>query len=260
MSFAKAAEILGAAWREHAIIDALPPECRPADVDAGYAIQDAVMTALNEPLVGYKIAATSAAGQAHIAIDHPIWGQLPASRVLASGAGVSLRGNAMRVAEAEFVFSFARTLPARAEPYQWPEVQRYVGELRPGIELPNSRFRDFAAAGAAQLVADDACACTFVLGAPVAEDWRSSDLAAHAVSVHVAGELAASGTGSDALGDPRTALIWLVNELSRRGRNIEQGCFVTTGVCGRPAPIQPGQQVRADFGRFGQVRVSLHEG
>ena len=252
-------QILLDAWRHDRAIDALPGAVRPTDIAAGYALQDAVIEMLGEHVVGYKIAATSAAGQAHIAIDSPISGQLRESRVLAPGTPAPMAGNSMRVAEAEFVFEFGVDVVPRDTPYTVAEAMTFTANLRLGIELPNARFRDFVAAGAAQLIADNACAYAFVLGPRVAQPWRDLDLAAHPVQTLVDGEVVSRGTGGDALGDPRKALTWFVNHYSERGRPIAAGSFVTTGVCGKPAPILPGQHVTVDFGDFGQLAVDLRD-
>ena len=252
-----AVEILADAWRHDRIIDALPASLQPADIAAGYLIQDAVIAAMGEPVVGHKIAATSASGQAHIAIDHPISGQLQKSRVLPPGVPAPMAGNLMRVAEAEFVFSFNADIFPRDAPYSVKEVMASVSDLHLGIELPNSRFRDFVSVGAAQLIADNACAYMFVLGPPVSGRWRDIDLAAHTMKTSVNGEVLSQGIGGDAFGDPRAALTWFVNHYSERGRSIISGSFVTTGVCGKPAPVLPGQHVEADFGELGTLSVDL---
>ncbi|MDH3713096.1 MAG: fumarylacetoacetate hydrolase family protein [Gammaproteobacteria bacterium] len=250
-------EILLDAWRHHRTIDVLPDAVRPTDIAAGYALQDAVIETLGEPVSGYKIAATSAAGQAHIAIDHPISGQLRESRVLSPGTPAPMAGNTMRVAEAEFVFEFGVEVVPRDMPYTVDEAMAFTSHLRLGIELPNARYRDFVNAGAAQLIADNACAYAFVLGPRVAQPWRDVNLAAHPVKTLVNGEVASRGVGGDALGDPREALTWFVNHYSQRGRQIAAGSFVTTGVCGEPASILPGQHVDVNFGSFGELSVDL---
>jgi 2-keto-4-pentenoate hydratase len=57
------------------------------------------------------------------------------------------------------------------------------------------------------------------------------------------------------LGDPRTALTWLVNELRGLGLILEAGQFVTTGTCMKPLEIEPGDAVTADFGVLGAVSL-----
>ena len=165
----------------------------------------------------------------------------------------------MRVAEAEFAFRMAADFPHRARPYGVDEVLASVATLHPAIEIPDSRYVDFTAAGAAQLIADNACAHEFVLGSPAPDSWRSIDLAAHRVIGRIAGSVEHEGTGANVLGDPREAMAWLVNELSRSNLTLRAGQVVTTGTCLVPLPIAPGDRVTADFGEFGTVSVSFDE-
>ena len=252
-----AAAILWQNWQQRTRIDQLPPECRPADRAAGYSAQKEIVKFSGQKVAGWKIAATSAAGQKHIGVDGPLAGPLLANRVLTDNSIVPLDGNIMMVAEAEFAFRFARALPKRENPYTQDEVLDAVGSLHPAIEVPDSRYNDFATVGAPQLIADTACADWFVLGAPTSADWRGRDLVAHAVTAYRNGEKAATGSGANVLGDPRIALAWLVNEVCTYGDGIAVGQFVTTGTCVVPVPIHRGDTFRADFGDFGTVDAKL---
>ena len=253
----EAAQLLLAAWTGTTRIDGLPLRCRPAHLDQGYAIQDALLIATGETLAGYKIAATSVAGQQHIGITHPITGGLLNSQIRSPGAQVSLSGNQMCAAEAEFVFEFKARVPPRSTQYSRVEVLQAVSALRLGIEIPDSRLSGFEGAGAPQLVADNACAHLFVLGQAVGSGWRQDDLAAQRVALCVDGDESAVGYGADALGDPRDALVWFVNHLSSRGKMIEPGQFVTTGVCAGPVTVKSGQSVIARFDGYGDVNLTL---
>ena len=102
-------------------------------------------------LFGWKIAATSEAGQKHINVAGPLAGRIFAERVVPDGGTASMAGNEMRVGEPEFAFRMGRGLPPRATPYSVDEVLRAVDTLHPAIELPDSRFADFVKAGEAQL-------------------------------------------------------------------------------------------------------------
>jgi len=128
-----------------------------------------------------------------------------------------------------------------------------VQALHVAIEVPNSRFVDFATAGEAQLIADFACACFVVLGREVTEDWRAVDLAKHQVNVVQNGVKVPTGVGSNVLGDPRIALTWLANELLDQGMQLKAGEIVMTGTCVVPVPVKTGDQLIADFGAFGRV-------
>lgn len=252
-----AAAILWEHWQQRARIDQLPEECRPADRAAGYAAQREIIRCSGQPVVGWKIAATSAAGQKHIGVDGPLAGPLLANRVLDSGATIPLDGNIMLVAEAEFAFKFRVELPARAEPYTRQEVLAAVESIHPAIEVPDSRYNDFVRVGAPQLIADTACACWFVLGPAANVEWQARDLVTHAVTAYRNGTHAATGRGGNVLGDPRIALTWLVNELRTYADGIHAGQFVTTGTCVIPVAISPGDRFRADFGDVGSVDVNL---
>ena len=168
--------MLGGAAARRERIEELPVHLRPVDLDEAYQVQSALIGQSKEEILGLKIAATSRAGQAHIGIDHPISGQLMSSQVVMPGDTADMHGNLMQAAEAEFVFEFTSAVMPRAEPYSWQEVMTYVGHLRLGIEIPDSRYRNFSSVGATQLIADNACAYLFVLGPRVQAEWRVDDL------------------------------------------------------------------------------------
>jgi 2-keto-4-pentenoate hydratase len=244
-------------WSGLRRVTALPPELRPASVEAGFAVQCELPAVTGQARAGWKIAATSTAGQAHIGVDGPLPGTLLSGRVSASPARFSLEGNLMRVAEPEFAFRMARALPARTAEYSQAEVLEAVGSLHPAIEIPDSRYEDFARVGAAQLLADSACASWFAFGPAAPEVWRATDLSQHPVPVSVNGKVVGTGRGSNVLGDPRNALTWLANALSRLGTGLSAGEIVTTGTCHAPVAIAPGDTVTADFGPFGRAEVSF---
>jgi 2-keto-4-pentenoate hydratase len=63
------------------------------------------------------------------------------------------------------------------------------------------------------------------------------------------------GSGAAVLGDARTALTWLVNELSGLGIDLLAGQFVTTGTCMPPIELREGDSVMADFEALGQISM-----
>jgi len=245
-------------FRDHGHLAALDPRCRPANRAEGYEVQAALLAAIGEPGIGWKIAATSAAGQKHIGVSGPLAGRLLQSRCLTDGATVSLAGNFMAVAEAEFAFRIGRDIKrVGSAPLSMSDVMASVEALHVAIEVPASRFKDFAKAGEAQLIAEFACACFFVVGQEVATDWRSIDLKDHLVSMTCNGATVAQGQGSNVLGDPRLALTWLANELVDHNRYLQAGDVVMTGTCVVPVPIKVGDTVTADFGVFGSVTAQF---
>jgi 2-keto-4-pentenoate hydratase len=250
----QAADLLWTAWREGRRLESLPAACRPGTVEDGYDVQDALAARHGGRRLGWKIAATSSDGQRHIGVREPLGGRLFTAFAHDDDACLPAGGLHMRVAEAEFAFRLGAGLPPRGRPYDTDEVMGAAAALYLAIEVPDSRYQDFAAIGAPQLVADDACAGFFVLGADVAE-WRSVDLAGHPVTAYRNGDVAARGSGANVLGDPRIALTWLANDRAKRGSGLEAGDVVTTGTCVKPVVIGAGDHVVMDFGPFGCVQV-----
>ena len=253
----EAAQILLSTWGAGQTIEALPESCRPSTLDEGYDVQATLAEQSGRRPVGWKIAATSSAGQKHIGVDGPLAGRLLDNRVHRAPATIVMGPNRMAVAEVEFAFVMARALPSRAAPYAMEEVFAAVASLHPAIEIPDTRYTDVTKAGAAQIAAECACAFEFAYGEAAPESWRGMNLAEHPVALYIDGALAASGIGRNALGDPRIALTWIANELSRQGRGLAAGDVITTGTCIVPAAVARGQALRADYGVLGSIEVRL---
>lgn len=251
---AAASQALHDHWRAGTKLAGLETSLRPADRIEAYAIQAAIEKHSTEKLFGWKIAATSESGQKHINVEGPMAGRILRETLIADGGTASMAGNEMRVAEPEFAFRMQADLPPRPAPYSPREVLDAVDTLHPAIEIPDSRFADFVGAGAAQIIADNACAHLFVLGAPTASQWRTLDLV-EARPVITLGGRQYIGHGKNVLGDPVIALTWLANELRGLGVTLRAGEVVTTGTCHPPLPIQSGDLIEADFGVIGKVSV-----
>ena len=256
-----AARLIWRHWQDGNSLEQLPPDSRPLTRAQGYAVQACLPEVSGRAVLGWKIAATSLAGQQHINVSGPLAGRLLSGQVLAPFATVPSQGNRMKVAEPEMAFAFGIDLPARERAYGIDEVMQAVASLHPSLEIPNSRFGVFTQAGEAQLLADNACTHQFILGPRAPEGWRSLDLASHPVSARVTHRDGQTwerqGCGAAVLGDPRLALTWLVNELCGLGIDLHAGQWVTTGTCMPPLEVTEGDTVLADFGPLGQIGMQF---
>ena len=239
-------------------VEGLPQALRPENPAAGYEIQAQLQRLSAQPLFGWKLAATSKAGQDHIGVDRPLIGRLLAKQQIEDGASYrALDHNIMRVAELEFAFRFAEDVEAREAPWEPEEALARVATLHPAIELPDSRLRRYESVGAPQLIADNACAHFFVLGKASPDEWRKLDLAEQAPWGCIDGQRFRQGSGRHVLGDPRLALVWFLNETSRLRLKVRAGEIVSTGTCLQPIPIRHGVTVSGDFGALGTVAVHI---
>ncbi len=105
-----ASDLLWENWQAGTRFACLPDEIRPRTRAEGYAVQAVLERRSGAPLFGWKVAATSKAGQNHIGVDGPLAGRLLSENVSESGAELPLKANQMRVAEPEFAFRMARDL------------------------------------------------------------------------------------------------------------------------------------------------------
>jgi 2-keto-4-pentenoate hydratase len=251
----QASTLLVEHWQQGRRMARLPEAIRPQTRAEGYAIQARIERHSAKPVFGWKIAATSKAGQAHIGVDGPMAGRLLAERVLPDGGSTPLGANHMRVAEVEFAFRMGRDLTPRPTPYSTDEVLAAVDTLHPAIEIPDSRYDDFVTVGAPHLIADNACAHLVVVGAPAKTDWRKLDLAAHKGWGRNEGKYERAGSGANVLGDPRLALAWLANELRGLGLTLARGQTVITGTCVKPIEVEAGDHIVADLGILGGLSI-----
>lgn len=255
--FMAAARLLLRNWESTTRIAGLPEAMRPRSRAEAYETAALVARHSGSDVAGWKIAATSVAGQRHINVEGPLVGRILNNRLMPQNARVTLGDNIMRVAEAEFAFSFARDLPPRAVPYSEAEALDAVASLHLSIEIPDSRYADFTKVGAAQLIADTACASWLVLGPAVETPWRHLDLSGHAVKGLTNGAVVVEGTGKAVLGGPLKALTWFVNEASTYCGGVKAEQFVTTGTCIIPMAISPGDTILADYGELGTISCRI---
>ena len=251
----QAAKLIWNCWHTGDTMTRLPDELCPQTREEGYAIQAHFENFSDRPIFGWKIAATSIAGQNHIGVSGPLAGRILQERVFQPNTTLDFGANRMAVAEPEFAFRMGETLIPRPDEYSQAEVVSAVDGLHPAIEIPDSRFHDFASVGEEHLIADNACAHEFVIGPQMPDSWRSLDLSKHAVTISILNGISNKGIGSNVLGDPRLALTWIVNELSRNNISLIAGSTVATGTCTTPIGIKAGDTITADFGTLGGLQV-----
>jgi 2-keto-4-pentenoate hydratase len=253
----KTSEFLLGHWRKETRCENLVADLQPASKAAAYAVQAFMERQSAAALWGWKVAATSLAGQKHIGVTGPLAGRYIAERVVKSGQSIAFGRNHMKVAEVEFAFRLGADLPPRAMLYCEADVFGAVASLHPAIEIPDSRYDRFETVGEFALIADNACAHWLAIGEAAPDVWRDMDLAAFTPVGRIIGKGEWQGKGSNVLGSPCIAMTWLANELSALGIGLKAGQTVTTGTCLVPMAIAAGDRVEGDLGVLGQVVVTM---
>ena len=127
--FAKAAKALIEARLEGRQLDGLPDGVTLTTTADAYAVQDAIIEQLGEPVAGWKIGATSDAVMQLLGADEPFAGPMYAPQMHSSPASLRLPRQGILGIESEFSFQLATALPSRGTPYPEDEVAAAVGAV-----------------------------------------------------------------------------------------------------------------------------------
>jgi len=253
-TFSDTAAALARARKLQQKIAALPVP-GPQTLTEAYAIQDRLISAMQEPVVGWKVGATGPAGKAALDVSDPVAGPIFSSGVYASPSEIAAADDATFIVEAEFAFQIGQPLLPREGPFQRQQILDRVAGLFPAIEIVDTRFEKGFAVGGPWVVADGSASLAFVHGLSV-DAWRKLNLSEQRVQVLVNDQVTARGSGAAALGCPINVLEWLVDHLHRRGIALNAGDWVSTGLLTEVISIRPGDYCVADFGHLGQVEIA----
>jgi 2-keto-4-pentenoate hydratase len=257
----KAAEWLFRAHEAREKFAPLPAELAPRDAAGAYLIQTeyvALRAATRGPVTGYKIALTTPAMRAMVALNDSIAGDMLDKTILRGDSRVRAADYVRLIVEFEIAVQMAEDLPADGAPYNRKSVAGAVGALMPALELADDRNADYSSlpGNALMLIADNAWNEGAVLGAPV-RDWQGIDLAGLQGVATINGANVGTGHGRDVMGHPLDALAWLANNLAARGLGLWRGDVVITGSLVTSKFPQAGDLVRFEAGGLGAVELQV---
>jgi 2-keto-4-pentenoate hydratase len=234
----------------------LPPSGAPLSLDDAYAIQEAFVRECKLGVVGYKIGCASKESQALVGASGPFAARIFSTTRFDSPAEIRARDFFTLGVEAEFAFTMHTALPPRRAPYERAEVARAVASIAPVIELCDTRLENWKSARIEEIIADNGFHGGLVVGRAI-EQWQGPDLAGQQVALSVGGTVRARGTAAGSLGHPFDGMVWIANELSRRGYGLAAGDIVATGTFTGLHFVREPASVVADFGSMGQVEVEV---
>jgi 2-keto-4-pentenoate hydratase len=256
----RAAALLAQIRLDRTRLNALPRDCRPADLPAAYLVQDALHARLFAAgwgvLGGHKIGCTTPVMQAFLEIDHPCAGGVFVPTVQ-HRHGTFRHGDFRHVGvECEIAVRLAAGLPFSGAPYRREGIADAIGACMVAIEVVDDRYEDYRALDTPTLVADDFFNAACVLGAPV-EDWRALDLAGLRGRMTINGREVGIGKGGDILGHPLEALAWLANARAGRGRDLRAAEFVLLGSVVETRWVEAGDLVEAEIEGLGRASATF---
>jgi 2-keto-4-pentenoate hydratase len=239
----------------------IPAPLAPRTVEEAYAVQEGFQTCMAEvhgPIAGYKIALTTPVMQQMVGFHAPIAGAILGGTIHSSPVALRSTDYVRLGIECEIAVRLGVDLPAAKAPYSRDLIADAVAAVMPAFEVVDDRQADYAqlAAHVLSLIADNAWNAGVVLGAPLRE-WHGLDLAAARGAMVLNGVVVGEGRGRDVMGHPLEALVWLVNMLAQRGKNLTQGMIVMTGSIVATRFVKAGDAVSFSMDGLGEVRLSV---
>ena len=252
MSPAELAERLLAAQANGTAIDRIDPDARLSE-DEAYQVQFALVEAKlrqGDSVIGLKTGLTSVAKQQAMGVAQPVLGHLLASSLVQEGEPVSVAGLIHPRAEPELAFVLGRDIEA---PVNAVGAREAVESVLPGIEIIDSRFRDFRF-GLTDVIADNTSAARVAFGNI---RLRPDEIDARLVGMVFSknGAVESTAAGAALMGDPYEALAWLAGRACQLGRPLRAGQFVLAGALADAVPIAAGDSVTLEFDRLGTLSL-----
>ncbi len=203
--------------------------------------------------VGYKAGLTNPAVQQRFRTDQPVWGRLYPGMVLPSGSTVDAAFGARPLYEADML---VRVKSAAVNHARTPlEVLDAIDQVIPFIELPDLLVQVPPQLDGAGVAAINVGARLGVAGTPIAvpalraERYAMLDALAAMTVMLTDGSGARLGgsRGSDILGHPLQAVVWLAGALQKEDAALQPGDLVSLGSFSALLSPRPGLAVTATF-------------
>jgi 2-oxopent-4-enoate hydratase len=249
-------------WRAHRAREPIEPLTdRHPDlvIEDAYAVQGEVIKrriAGGARIIGRKVGLTSRPMQEMLGVNEPDYGVLLDEMFVEDGDEIDLAGLLQPRVEAELAFVMARDLAGPGA--TTATALAAIGGVLPAIEVVDSRIAGWRIR-LVDTVADNASSGLLVVGGrsrPVID----LDLRLVGVVVSRNGELADTGAGAAALGNPARCVAWLANKLATFGDTLRAGDVVLPGAVHKMIAVQPGDVFRAEFAGLGAVTARFSNG
>lgn len=244
------------ARREGRPIPVLSQHADELPVATAYGVQKAYVSRRideqQDRVAGFKAGLTSAAGRKRFGLDAPVAGVLLAAGRVDPGTVVAITGSSRIMIETEIGFVVGRRIEHPLADTN--DVRACVSAVFPAIEMPDLGYEDMSALTGADIIAANVSADRFIVGETIAVDRVS--LAALEVALVQGGTVVHTGHGREAMGDPWTAALWLINRTVRNGWVIEPGHVLLSGALGGMAVAKPGSYT-ATFNGLGEVAFEI---
>jgi 2-keto-4-pentenoate hydratase len=256
----RSAEIVVESRLAGAAFGGFPAGTGPVDEREGYLVAQAARDSLGDrgwgTLAGYKVGCTTRVMQEYLNLSNPAAGGILTGSVHTGSARLRLADYVRPGVECEIAVRLGDDLPAGRAPLRRADVVPAIGACLVALEVVDNRYTDVATLGVPALIADDFFGAGCVLGAETT-DIDPYDLAATTAYLEINETIVGHGRGSDILGDPLDALVWLANTVAETGTGLSAGHIVLLGSVVRAHWLDAPSEVVAVNTTLGRVSATF---
>ena len=230
------------------------PGAIPADMAAGYAIQEAAIGLWPDQVAGWKVGRIPTELQAALAAER-VMGPVFAANIVRAGpepTPVFAIPGGFAAVEAEYIYRMGEDAPAGKTDWTPADALALVEEELVGVEFAGSPLASINILGPRVVAADFGNNAGLILGRTI-PDWRTRTDDWPPCAAWIDGELVGRGAPSSLPGGPAASLAFLMNAVAARGRPLKRGQLVTTGAASGIHDIEAGQTARIAFGDLDEI-------
>jgi 2-keto-4-pentenoate hydratase len=228
----------------------------PADMAAGYRVQEHAIDLWPDRVVGWKVGRIPLELQAELKAER-VMGPVFASHVWPADASaptpLPVIAGGFAAVEAEYIYRIGRDTPADKLDWTPDEALDYVGDLLVGVEFAGSPLATINVLGPRVVASDFGNNAGLIVGR-VVPNWRDQPDRIPPCHAYVEDRLVGEGSPASIPGGPPASLAFLLAACAARGRALKAGDLVTTGAASGIHDIEAGQTARITFGDLVEIR------
>ena len=229
------------------------------NVDEAYSIQDSFINLKIEEgygeIGGWKVALTNPEMQKLVGVDYPVEGAILRSLIYKNDVALRLDDYCHLGAEAEIAIKIYKDVPSKINGFNnKEEIIPYLKDVMVALEIVDDR-NSGSNVTYEKLIAQNSMNHGCIIGESVEIDLMTLD--------KLEGELIVSdkvfgrGKGKNVLHHPLNSVLYLVNNLINRGRNLYAGDIVLTGSISTTCWPKSGDKVEAHIEKLNSVSMNI---
>ena len=236
---------------------ALPsfPGVPPDSLAISYRVQDEAIALWPDEIAGWKIGRVPTHQIAQLGAEriagpifkHLVW------RANDAEVPIPVFESGFAAVEAEYVLRVGHDVPPEDTEWTREDAADLVAAMHIGVETAGSPLATINDLGATVVVSDFGNNHGLILGGEV-PNWRAKLVSGLTCETFIDGK--SVGAGQVRAEDPLDALVFLLENLARRGRTLHAGQLISTGAVTGVHDIRIGQHSRVSFNGSGDILCS----